>query len=88
MKVLSSLYSVSSKTGSSIVWEFWETASGQICATNGYQFKPASNLADLRQMYAKFESYTTKNGSLRFSRTPLTSTVRAASDVSDPWVAA
>ena len=88
MKVLSSLYAVNSKTGARIVWEFCETASGKFCATNGYQIKPATDVIDLRRMYAQFESYTTKDGTLRFSRTPLTATVRSASAVSDPWVAA
>ena len=77
MKVLSSLYSVNSKTGAPVVWEFCETASGKFCATNGFSLKPARNVEDLRRMYRQFESYKTNTGSPRFSRTPLTATVKA-----------
>jgi hypothetical protein len=79
MKVLSSLYSLNSKTGTPVVWEFCETASGKFCATNGFTLKPARDVADLRRMFVQFESYKTKNGTPRFSRTPLTATVLAAS---------
>ena len=79
MKVLSSLYSLNSKTGTPVIWEFCETASGKFCATNGFTLKPARDIADLRRMYAQFESYKTTDGVSRFSRTPLTATVIAAS---------
>ena len=78
MKVLSSLYSLNSKTGAPVVWEFCETASGKFCATNGFSLKPARNVADLRRMFSQFESYTRKDGTRTFSRTPLTATVKAA----------
>lgn len=78
MKVLSSLYSFNSKTGAPVVWEFCETASGRYCATNGFSLKPARDVDDLRRMYSKFESYTKKDGTRTFSRTPLTATVNAA----------
>ena len=79
MKVLSSLYYLNSKTGAPVIWEFCETASGKFCATNGFTLKPARDVADLRRMYAQFESYKTTDGVARFSRTPLTATVLAAS---------
>ena len=79
MKVLSSLYSLNSKTGTPVVWEFCETASGRYCATNGFSLKPARDVSDLRRMFGQFESYKTKDGTPRFSRTPLTATVMAAS---------
>lgn len=78
MKVFSSLYSLNSKTGAPVVWEFCETASGKFCATNGFTLRPARDLKDLRGMYAQFESYKTPTGTPRFSRTPLTATVKAA----------
>ena len=78
MKVLSSLYSLNSKTGAPVIWEFCETASGKFCATNGFTLKPARDVDDLRRMYSKFEAYTRKDGTRTFSRTPLTATVQVA----------
>ena len=71
MKVLASLYSINSKTGTPIVWEFCETAGGNFGATNGIQWKPASDLQDLRSAYRRFLGYTRKDGTLTFSRTPV-----------------
>jgi len=91
MKVLASLYSFNSKTGAPVVWEFCETASGKFGATNGWSWTRCSSVEDLRRAYKKFSSYTKPDGSPRFSRTPLTATVQAASvapALADPWVAA
>lgn len=71
MKVHASLYSYSTKSGAPIVWEFCETAGGKFGATNGIQWKPASDIDDLRSTYRTFLGYTRKDGSLTFSRTPL-----------------
>ena len=71
MKVFSSLYSSNAKTGSLIVWEFCETASGQFCATNGWKLIPATDKDDLRRLYAKMAAYKTETGAPRFSRVPL-----------------
>ena len=71
MKVLSSLYSVNSKTGTPVIWEFCETAQGAFCATNGYKLIRARDKDDLRRIYQKMSSYKGTAGGRRFSRTPV-----------------
>ena len=91
MKVLASLYSFNSKTGAPVVWEFCETATGRFGATNGWSWTRCSSVEDLRRTYKKFVSYKQQDGSPRFSRTPLTATVKSAAPAApvsaDPWSA-
>jgi hypothetical protein len=71
MQVLASLYGTNSKTGSAIVWEFCETASGRFCATNGTRIIPAATKDELRRTFTRMLGYKTKAGTLRFSREPV-----------------
>ena len=69
MRVLAILHS-STKTGP-VTWEFVQTGSGLYGATNGRSWRSCKNLDDLRSTYRKFLSYTKHDGSLTFSKQPV-----------------
>ena len=69
MKVLATLHG-STKSGP-VTWEFVRTAGGNFGATNGTSWRTCKDLDDLRSTYRKFLAYKKHDGSLTFSKEPV-----------------